>query len=247
MKFVQDGPEAPTQIRQCGVPVQHRLSDAMGEAVLFCLDFAVNKSTESNMYRLLDDIYVARFILNIFGESTNCLGRPPLAMVIEAFQKIQRGLFADIDLPGDNMGESLKVELAGRFGVDNILEGFFYFPIDLGGLGIRNPLIPLLLVRRESSRDPLVKFGEAFELEEADHYKAKKGRMRMEPWRMAPRFRGPSMRIQMMTSDLYPLMNIVDIAKKQAYICVRRTLISLCPHGARSWKRPQIYPTLSRY
>lgn len=277
VKFVQDGPEAQTQVRQCGVPIQHRLSDAMGEAVLFCLDFAVNKSTELNLYRLHDDIwfwgssnasalawgkiqefasvmgltlnegktgaarisgnpddpqgtslsdrlpqgevrwgflklessgkwmiddhqvethirelqqqlkacrsvlawvqawnmYVARFISNNFGESANCLGRPHLDMVIEAFEKIQRGLFADIDLPGDNVGEYLKVELAARFGVDNIPDGFFYFPIELGGLGMRNPLIPLFLVREESLQDPMVKFDEAFELEEADYHEAK--------------------------------------------------------------------------
>lgn len=57
VKFVQDGPQAQTKIRQCGVPIQHRLSDAMGEAVLFCLDFAVNKATSSNIYRLHDDLW----------------------------------------------------------------------------------------------------------------------------------------------------------------------------------------------
>ena len=278
VKFVQDGPEAQTQIRQCGVPIQHRLSNAMGEAVLFCLDFAVNKSTESNLYRLHDDVwfwgssnasalawetiqkfasvmgltlnegktgaakisgdpdvvpkgtshsnklpqgevrwgflklepsgkwtiddhqvethirelqqqlkacesvfawvqawnmYVAHFIPNNFGESANCLGRLHLDMVIEAFEKIQRGVFADVDLPGENVGEYLKVELAARFGVENISDGFLYFPTELGGLGMRNPLIPLFLVRKESLSDPMVKFDEALELEEADYYRAK--------------------------------------------------------------------------
>ena len=277
VKFVQDGPGAQTQIRQCGVPIQHRLSDAMGEAVLFCLDFAINKSTGSNLYRLHDDIwfwgsshasvlawetsqefasvmgltlneektgatsisgssdvpqetslsnrlpqgevrwgflklgssgkwtiddqqvethtrelqqqlkacksvlawvqawnvYVARFISNNFGESANCLGRPHLDMVIEAFDKIQRGLFADVNLPGDNVGEYLRIELASRFGVEGISDGFFYFPIELGGLGVRNPLIPLFLARKESLKDPGVKLDEAFELEEADYNNAK--------------------------------------------------------------------------
>ena len=57
LKFVHDGPNAQTQIRQCGVPIQHRLGDALGEAVLFCLDFAVNKSTEANLYRMHDDLW----------------------------------------------------------------------------------------------------------------------------------------------------------------------------------------------
>lgn len=277
VRFVQDGPEAQTKIRQCGVPIQHRLSDAMGEAVLFGLDFAINKSTESNLYRLHDDIwfwgsshrsilawdtiqkfanvmgltlnegktgaatissnsdtsqetsllnrlphgnvrwgflilessgkwtvddlqvdthirelqqqlkacksvlawvqawnvYVARFISNNFGESANCLGRPHLDMVIEAFEKIQRGIFADIDLPGNNVGDYLKAELTARFGVQNIPEGFFYFPIELGGLGMRNPFLPLFLVHEESLKDPVVKFDKAFELDEANYYRAK--------------------------------------------------------------------------
>jgi hypothetical protein len=57
IRFAMDGPNGQTQIRRSGVPLQHRLSDALSEAVLFCLDFAVNKSTESNLYRLHDDIW----------------------------------------------------------------------------------------------------------------------------------------------------------------------------------------------
>lgn len=57
LKFAQDGPDAQTQVRKCGVPIQHRLSDALGEAVLFCLDFSVNKSTQSNLYRMHDDLW----------------------------------------------------------------------------------------------------------------------------------------------------------------------------------------------
>ena len=85
-------------------------------------------------------------------------------MVIEAFERSQRGLFADIDLPGDIMGEYLKVEPAARFAVENMPDGFFYFPIELGRLGMRNPLIPLLLARKESLKDPMVEVDEAFEL-----------------------------------------------------------------------------------
>lgn len=277
VKFVQDGPGAQTKIRQCGVPVSHRLSDALGEAVLFCLDFAINKSTGSNLYRLHDDIwfcgssnasvlaweiiqefasvmglalneaktgsavitsnptirqetslvsrlphgkvrwgflildesgkwtidddlvvahirelrqqlkacksilawvkawniYVGRFIPNNFGEPAGCLGRPHLDMVIEAFGRIQRGVFADNDLHGDSVGKYLKAELATRFGVENIPDGFLYFPIELGGLGLRNPLIPLFVVREKSFKDPMSKLDGAFELDEIDYYKAK--------------------------------------------------------------------------
>ena len=277
VKFVQDGPEAQTKIRQCGVPIAHRLSDALGEAVLFCLDFAINKSTDLNLYRLHDDIwfwgsshasvsaweiiqefasvmglalneaktgsatilsnpitpqetslmsrlphgkvrwgfltldpsgkwtidddlvvahirelrqqlkacksilgwvkawniYVGRFIPNNFGEPAGCLGRPHLDMVIEAFGMIQRGIFADNGLHGDSVGKYLKAELATRFGVENIPDGFLYFPIELGGLGLRNPLIPLFVVREKSFKDPMNRLNGAFELDEIDYYRAK--------------------------------------------------------------------------
>ena len=277
VKFVQDGPEAQTKVRQCGVPISHRLSDALGEAVLFCLDFAVNKSTGSNLYRLHDDIwfwgslhasvsawetiqefasvmglalndtktgsttvlsnpilrqetslvsrlpqgkvrwgfltldtsgkwtidddlvvahihelrqqlkacksilgwvkawniYVGRFIPNNFGEPAGCLGRPHLDMVIEAFGRIQRGVFADNELHGDSVGKYLKAELATRFGVEDIPDAFLYFPIELGGLGLRNPLIPLFVVREKSFKDPVSKLDGAFELDEIDYYRAK--------------------------------------------------------------------------
>ncbi|KAK4692331.1 hypothetical protein P7C71_g4847, partial [Lecanoromycetidae sp. Uapishka_2] len=275
MTFVQDGPDAPTQIRKCGVPIQHRLSDALGEAVLFCLDFAVNKSTESNLYRMHDDLwfwgssknsesawrtikdftevmgltlnenktgsveinvdqkghnssnqlpqgqicwgflkmeptgrwtlddkqveehitelqrqlsacksifswvqawnlYVSRFLHNNFGEPANCLGRPHVDMAIAAFKKVQRKVFASDELPGDNVIEHLRRKLADRFGVTDVPDAFFYFPVELGGLDLRNPFIPLLLVHENVKDDPIEFIEEAFELEEADYHKAKK-------------------------------------------------------------------------
>lgn len=278
VKFVQDGPGAQAQVRQSGVPIAHRLSDALGEAVLFCLDFAVNKVTESNLYRLHDDIwfwgartatvtawntiqdfakvmglelndrktgamelsgepvsarqfspseslpsgpitwgflrigpsgkwiinddqvethvaelrlqlqsctsilawvqawniYVGRFIPNNFGEQANCLGRPHLDMVNEAFVKMQQRLFATEDMGGDNVIAHLRAKLADRFGAKEIPDGFFYFPVKLGGLDLTDPLILLSLLHEYSTPNPMNTIDEAFELEEEDYAKAKK-------------------------------------------------------------------------
>ncbi|CZR59341.1 uncharacterized protein PAC_09233 [Phialocephala subalpina] len=58
MKFVQDGPDAPVQIRKRGTPISGPLSDMLAETVLFCLDFAFNQHTDgAQMYRLHDDIW----------------------------------------------------------------------------------------------------------------------------------------------------------------------------------------------
>ncbi|KAL8830003.1 MAG: hypothetical protein Q9191_001684 [Dirinaria sp. TL-2023a] len=278
IKFAMDGPESQTKIRQSGVPIQHQLSDALGEAVLFALDFAVNKATESNLYRLHDDIwfwgdkdatvkawhtlrefanvmglrlnegktgavelsghpvsarefsasnvlpsgpiswgfmkigpsgtwtiddaqvdahtkelrlqlgacksifswvqawnvYVASFISNNFGKPANCLGRPHIDMVIEAFQKIQSGLFAADGLTGGNAIEHLRAKLSARFNVTDVLDGFFLFPLDQGGLGLINPLVPLFLVYENSIRNPTHEIEKALEDEESNYERAKK-------------------------------------------------------------------------
>jgi hypothetical protein len=58
MKFVQDGPDAPVQIRKRGTPISGPLSDMLGETVLFCLDFAFSQRTGGAfLYRLHDDIW----------------------------------------------------------------------------------------------------------------------------------------------------------------------------------------------
>ncbi len=90
-----DGPNGQTQNRRSGVPLQHRLSDALSEAVLFCLDFAVNKSTESNLYRLHDDIW-------FWGDKD---------ATIKAWQTIQQ--FADVMGLHLNDSKTGAVEISG--------------------------------------------------------------------------------------------------------------------------------------
>ena len=65
--FEQDGPGAEPQIRKCGIPMAHVLSDALSEVVLFCLDFAVNKRTAgANIHRFHDDLW-------FWGQESTCI------------------------------------------------------------------------------------------------------------------------------------------------------------------------------
>jgi len=58
LRFIHDGPNGPVQPRKCGIPMAHALSDAFGESVLFCLDYAVNQATNGAvLYRLHDDFW----------------------------------------------------------------------------------------------------------------------------------------------------------------------------------------------
>ncbi|KAL9594526.1 MAG: hypothetical protein Q9219_006990 [cf. Caloplaca sp. 3 TL-2023] len=289
LKFVQDGPQAPTNIRRCGIPIDHVISDAVGEAVLFCLDFAVNQATQSNLYRFHDDlwfwgqddvcvkaweaieafakvmglsmnkektgavrvtdgtapaqlssslpqgkiqwgflvmdqsgkwiinqeevnqhveelrrqlkacksvfavvqawnVYVSRFLANNFGRPRSCLGQQHVDMVLTTFDQIQQRLFSDA-FGSSSLIEYLRQVIGEKFNVGDLPDGFFYFPVELGGLDVRNPLVPLLLSREiegtQAQRDRLIgeapkvkqpkeMIEEAFELEEDEHEKAMK-------------------------------------------------------------------------
>ena len=61
-----------------------------------------------------------------------------------------------------------------RFGVQDVPDGFFLFPIELGGLGLINPLIPLIGVYRESLENPTDQIEKAIEEEEIEYERAKK-------------------------------------------------------------------------
>ncbi|KAL8736353.1 MAG: hypothetical protein Q9181_002458 [Wetmoreana brouardii] len=289
LRFMQDGPEAPTTVRRRGIPIEHALSDFLGEAVLFCLDFAVNQETKTNLYRFHDDlwfwgqedvcinawktieefarimglslnekktgavqisqasdaaqlseslpkgkvqwgflilnrsgdwvindeevdehteelrrqlaacksvfatvqawnVYVSRFLANNFGQPQVCLGQRHVDMVISTIDKIQQRLFSDAFGASSLIGY-LKRIIAERFNVTDLPDGFFYFPIELGGLQLRNPLIPLLLVRavegteaqkdrmvgeHKKQKDPKEWIQEAFEKEETEYENLKK-------------------------------------------------------------------------
>ncbi|KAJ3017745.1 hypothetical protein HKX48_003398 [Thoreauomyces humboldtii] len=58
LRFRQDGPNGQVRTRKRGVPISHSVSNFLGEAVLFTLDFAVNEATNgSPLYRLHDDVF----------------------------------------------------------------------------------------------------------------------------------------------------------------------------------------------
>lgn len=117
--------------------------------------------------------YVTKFFVVNFGKPAQCLGRRHIDMSIEAFTRIQRGLFAAGQSTDRSVTETLKTKLAERFNVANVPDGFLYFPTELGGLDLQNPIIPLLLVRESADKDPRERLEKAFEEEEELYEKAK--------------------------------------------------------------------------
>ncbi len=278
LMFAQDGPGAEAQTRQRGIPMSHALSDALGEAVLFCLDFAVNQRTKgADLYRFHDDLwfwgqestcveawkaitefasimglelnrektgtaqvnkgstevrklpaslpegqvrwgflrldpgtgrwvvhqgevdkhitelrlqlsachcvfawiqawnsYVNRFFGVNLGQAANCMGQEHVDMVIQTLERVQRGVFAEGAASSDgNVTDHLRRIISERFGVVGVPDGFLYFPVELGGLELRNPLVQLFAVPKEKMGTPTQWLEQAFEEDEALYRDAK--------------------------------------------------------------------------
>ncbi|KAB8289472.1 hypothetical protein EYC80_010634 [Monilinia laxa] len=59
LKFLDDDISSEARLRKRGVPGAHALSAVCGEAILFCLDFTVNQSTDgAQLYRMYDDFWI---------------------------------------------------------------------------------------------------------------------------------------------------------------------------------------------
>jgi len=296
--FAQDGPSGQIHTRRCGVPMSHLISDALSEAVLFCLDFAVNKRTKgANIFRFHDDLwfwgqqstciqaweaieefsrimglelnkdktgaalvksdkskatavpdrlpqgkikwgllyldekagrwlvdsakvdehieelrhqlgacrsimawvqawngYVDHFFSQNLGLAANCLGRAHNDMVIDTFSYIQRKLFAETGT--NNAAQYLRTLLVERFGIaDTVPDGFFYFPVELGGLGLRNPLIDPFQTYEHSHKSAEKPIDEAFESEQDMYLRLK------ESWELGHTRPSKRMKIEFSTDS----------------------------------------------
>ncbi|KAG8529642.1 uncharacterized protein KY384_005123 [Bacidia gigantensis] len=110
------------------------------------------------------NVYAARFFATNLGPPSRCLGRAHIDMVIAAFTKLQNEVFSSHG-NHKSVTEYLKSELQKRFSLANIPDGLLFFPIELGGLGLQNPLIPLLLRRANAPSAPAERIREALEKE----------------------------------------------------------------------------------
>lgn len=117
------------------------------------------------------NVYGARFFTTNFGRPANCNGRAHVDMMLDTFEKIQRKLFADV--PGGSVTDAVKKMLADRFDAHDIPEGYLYFPMNMGGLDLRNPFIGLYQIRERLSHDPDLHMNNYFEEEEAAYRRAK--------------------------------------------------------------------------
>ena len=115
--------------------------------------------------------YAATFFTSNFGRPANCFGREHVDKMLATHQRIQQAIFEGTQ--ARSVVEYLKVTIQERFGVTDVPDGFFFFPVELGGLDLRSPFVGLLQIRDSIANDPS-DFLERFEEKERDAYREAK-------------------------------------------------------------------------
>ncbi|KAG8163228.1 hypothetical protein KVR01_006525 [Diaporthe batatas] len=96
--------------------------------------------------------FAAKFFSSNFGKSANCFGRQHVDDMLATHKRIQQQIFSSGSGAG-GMGKSssiidhLRKTIQQRFGIADVPDGYFYFPVALGGLDLQSPFIPLLQIR----------------------------------------------------------------------------------------------------
>jgi len=116
------------------------------------------------------NIYGVRFFMNNFGKPAHCFGLDHVDMVLETFSRIQSKLFASTC---GSVTSTLKQMISERFEVDDIPEGYLYFPMSMGGLDLKSPFVDLYLIRNTILKKPDSAMDEFFINEEASYRTAR--------------------------------------------------------------------------
>jgi hypothetical protein len=123
--------------------------------------------------------YFGRFFTNNFAKPAICFGRAHIDMAISTLNRIESTLFnkSEGTTPAQQVSgvtEYLRTVIAKRFDIHNLPDGFFYYPVELGGLGLLNPFIRLLAMRENIKQTPRKLLHKASVKEEVAYEAAKK-------------------------------------------------------------------------
>ncbi|KAL5342165.1 hypothetical protein BJX70DRAFT_337699 [Aspergillus crustosus] len=95
---------------------------------------------------------IGRFFKNTFGQPAACFGQRHVDMILEAYKSMQQTLFKNTT---GTVTQHLRQMIKTRFGVSDIPDALFYYPEELGGLGLRNPAVSPFLLRNSLTKSPL--------------------------------------------------------------------------------------------
>ncbi|KAF7594767.1 hypothetical protein BBP40_008474 [Aspergillus hancockii] len=94
--------------------------------------------------------YATTFFTSNFGKPANCFGRQHVDMMLATHERIQRTVFA-LDPAGHKDDRSviqfLREIIGCRYDITSVPDGYFFLPIELGGLELSSPFIHLVGLR----------------------------------------------------------------------------------------------------
>ncbi|KAL4899859.1 hypothetical protein BDW74DRAFT_188880 [Aspergillus multicolor] len=103
--------------------------------------------------------YASTFFTYNFGTPANCFGQAHVDMMLQTHERIQREIFSSDSTSPNAKGDQsvvtyLRETIQSRFGNTSIPDGYFFLPIDLGGLELSSPFISLVGLRDAVTASP---------------------------------------------------------------------------------------------
>lgn len=137
-------------------------------------------SDKSSVFSFIQtwNAFAAKFFSSNFGKSANCFGRQHVDDMLATHKRIQQHIFSSGSGSG-SMGKSssiighLRKTIEQRFGIADVPDGYFYFPVELGGLDLQSPFISLLQIRDSVLESPDSLFKEMYDTERAAYARLK--------------------------------------------------------------------------
>jgi hypothetical protein len=109
--------------------------------------------------------YANAFLTSNFGRAAHCFGRDHVDEILATHRRIQTSLFGVKDV-----AQHLKSMIEDRFGVQNLADGFLFFPVELGGLELKSPFVSPLQIRDSFAATP-AKILDDFQESEMQEYR----------------------------------------------------------------------------
>ncbi|KAL4939171.1 hypothetical protein BDV06DRAFT_214495 [Aspergillus oleicola] len=136
--------------------------------------------------------FASTFFTYNFGTPANCFGQEHVDMMLQTHERLQREIFS-----GDEEGKGdrsvityLRETIRSRFGNTSIPDGYFFLPIDLGGLELSSSFINLLGLRDSVTISPDSLLDEFFTKEQDAYAAAKRRYATKDKDRLVARFSG---------------------------------------------------------
>ncbi|KAM0232847.1 hypothetical protein ACHAP5_010612 [Fusarium lateritium] len=116
---------------------------------------------------------MGRFFSHTFGEPAHCFGVHHVDSILETYQVMQEFLFSEgLDSSQGSLGAvgHVKSMIKDRFGAD-VPDAFICLPERLGGLGLRNPFVPMLTIRESIAKQSPASIVQEFFGKENERFK----------------------------------------------------------------------------